>query len=501
MAVSLAVAATLIVAPSSGAAEPVDAVRIGSKKFTESVILGEMMTLLVRDAGVPAVHRRELGGTRVLWNAVKRGGIDAYVDYTGTVRREILGREDALSLADLRAAVAPDGVRVSDPLGFDNSYALGMRPELADSLGIVTISDLRRYPQLRLGFTSEFMARQDGWPGLRRTYDLPHTDVRGLDHDLAYRGLAAATLDVTDFYATDAEIALYGLRILTDDRDHFPDYQAVILMRDDLTERAPSARRALERLEGRIDVTAMTRLNRAVRSDRRSERSVAAGFLRRELGVAVVDTGSGSSWLARLARHTREHLVLVGISLLAAVIAAVPLGVLAARKPRVGQGILGFAGILQTIPALALLVFMIPLLGIGGPPAVVALFVYSLLPILRNTHAGLTDIAPEIRESAAALGLPAAAVLWRIELPLASRAILAGIKTSAVINVGTATLGALIGAGGYGQPILTGIRLDDVGLILQGAVPAALLALAMQGFFDLAERALVPRGLRLTDPG
>jgi osmoprotectant transport system permease protein len=159
--------------------------------------------------------------------------------------------------------------------------------------------------------------------------------------------------------------------------------------------------------------------------------------------------------------------------------------------------ILAIVGIVQTIPSLALLVFLIPFLGIGGLPAMVALFLYSLLPIVRNTYAGLHDIPIQIRESAEALGLRAAARLRLVELPMAARAILAGIKTSAVINVGTATLGALIGAGGYGQPILTGIRLDDLGLILEGAVPAAVLALLVQGLFELAERWLVPRGLRL----
>jgi osmoprotectant transport system permease protein len=133
-------------------------------------------------------------------------------------------------------------------------------------------------------------------------------------------------------------------------------------------------------------------------------------------------------------------------------------------------------------------VFLIPWLGIGYAPAVVALFLYSLLPILRNTHAGLADIARDLRESGEALGLPTFARLRYVELPLAMRSILAGIRTAAVINVGTATLGALIGAGGYGQPILTGIRLDDLGLILEGAIPAAVLALLVQALFAVLER-------------
>jgi len=154
--------------------------------------------------------------------------------------------------------------------------------------------------------------------------------------------------------------------------------------------------------------------------------------------------------------------------------------------------VLGGAAIIQTVPSMALLVFMIPLLGIGFAPAAVALFLYSLLPIVRNTCSGLLDIPRPLRESALAMGLTAGARLRLIELPLATRSVLAGIKTAAVINIGTATLGALIGAGGYGQPILAGIRLNDVSLILEGAVPAATLALLVQWLFDLIERLLLP---------
>ena len=238
----------------------------------------------------------------------------------------------------------------------------------------------------------------------------------------------------------------------------------------------------------------MRRLNRAVKIDGMAEARVAAAFLADDLDVVTsvaVDTA-----VDRLMRHTGEHLGLVGVSLLAALVVAVPLGVAAARVPRLGRAILGVTGVIQTIPALALFVFMIPLLGIGAAPTIAALFLYSLLPIVRNTHAGLVTIPRGLRESAEVLGLPAAAKLWRIELPLALPTILAGVKTAAVINVGAATLGALIGAGGYGQPILTGIRLDDTGLILQGAVPAAALALLVTGLFDLMERLAVPRGLK-----
>jgi osmoprotectant transport system permease protein len=340
------------------------------------------------------------------------------------------------------------------------------------------------------------MDRADGWPGLRRRYGLPHQRVNGLDHDLAYRALASGAIDATDLYSTDAEIAYHDLVTLEDDLAYFPEYHAVVLHRADLARRAPEVVSALGRLAGRIDEAAMIAMNAAVKLEGREEQDVAAAFLRRVLAISAA-AGPPPSVGAEITRRTGEHLALVGISLSAAILAGLPLGIAAAYRPRLGHGIIATVGIIQTIPSLALFVFMIPLLGIGAAPAVVALFLYSLLPIVRNTHAGLTDIPRAVRESAHALGLSAWVRLTRIELPLSTRGILAGIKTAAVINVGTATLAALIGAGGYGQPILTGIRLDNTGIILQGAVPAALLALVVQGLFALLERRLVPRGLRL----
>jgi osmoprotectant transport system permease protein len=275
----------------------------------------------------------------------------------------------------------------------------------------------------------------------------------------------------------------------------FQDNWAVIVYHADLLQRAPRALSAMLRLEGRIDKQSVIAMNSAVKMDRRAEGEVAAQFLAANFGL--VDAQPAEGLASRLARRTIEHLRLTILSLGAAIIVALPLGVVAARRPVLGQAILAAASIVQTIPSLALLVFMIPILGIGPAPAIAALFLYSLLPIIRNTAAGLVAIPFSIRISAIALGLTPMRRLRLIELPIASPAILAGMKTAAVINVGTATLGALIGAGGFGQPIFTGVRLDNYGLILEGAVPAALLALAVQGLFELAERHLVPRGLRI----
>lgn len=480
---------------SAWAATQQTTVTVGSKKFTESVILGDIAAGLARAHGAAVLHRKQLGGTRVLWEALRSGDIDVYPEYTGTLRQEIFHDEHVQGRRGLRAALARYGIGMTAPLGFSNNYVLGMRESEAAKLGINTISDLQRYPALRFGFSNEFMARADGWPGLQAAYHLPQRQVRGLDHDLAYRGIAAGQIDVIDMYSTDADIDYYHLRALQDDRHYFPQYQAVYLYRLDLAQRMPAVTDALGGLAGRISAAEMRRMNGAVKLRHEPDVEVAAAFLHHSEGVVTSGMPSESAW-HRFLINTRDHLTMVGISLSLAIIVAIPLGVVAALQPRTGRAVLGVASIVQTIHSLALFAFMIPLLGIGTLPAVVALFLYSLLPIIRNTYSGLKDIPTGIRESAVVLGLPLRARLARVELPLASRSILSGIKTAAVINVGTATLGALIGAGGYGQPILTGIRLDDTGLILQGAIPAACLALLVQGLFDLAEKIWLPRALR-----
>jgi osmoprotectant transport system permease protein len=339
---------------------------------------------------------------------------------------------------------------------------------------------------------------------------LPHSDVTGLAHSLAYEAMQAGRIDVTDLYSTDAEIEQYNLRALRDDRGLFPEYQAVIVYRAELS---PSVVAAFSRVEGRISEPLMVGMNAAVKIDKHTEPAVGERFVQVllpqiEAGIEVTaqDARTGKRSLgdrveaafAELPRLTLEHLMLVGVSLLAGVVVALPLGVFAQRRRRLGQAVLGAAGVMQTIPSIALLVLLIPVVGIGWWPAVIALFFYSLLPIVRNTHAGLSDIDARLIESANALGLTRGERLRLIELPLAARPILAGIKTAAVINVGTDTLGGFIGAGGYGEAIFAGIRRQDNVQILEGAIPAALLAIALQLAFELLERKAVPRGMRST---
>lgn len=467
--------------------------RIGSKNFTESLILAEMLRLDAASHGLKIEHRRAMGGSAILWKALLGGDIDAYPEYTGTLRRELLHDLPAdAGNAELSQALQRQDLGLSAPLGFDDSYALGVPRALAARLGLRTLSDLRDHPELRFGLSNEFMSRGDGWPGLVQAYGYAPRSVAAMDHGLAYRALASGAVDVIDLYTTDAEIRRFDVQILTDDRHYFPSYQAVWLYRLDAVKRFPQLRASFDRLAGRVSLQAMQDMNAAVMLDGQSETETAARFL----GLGDSGDASGGQW-SRLLRDTAQHLRMVGLSLGAALLLGLPLGLAAARLPRLGRVLLGLTAMVQTIPSLAMFVFLIPLLGVGAKPAIAALFLYSLLPIVRNTITGLATIPAPLLEAAASLGLPGRVRLLRVELPLASRTIIAGIGTAAVINVGTATLGALIGAGGYGEPILTGIRLGSVPLILEGAVPAALMALLALGLFQALERLLTPRGLRL----
>jgi osmoprotectant transport system permease protein len=432
-----------------------------------------------------------MGGTIILWQALRGGQIDAYPEYTGTIAQEILKSDHQLSLEEIRDSLGKFGIGMTAPLGFNNTYALVMRRSEAQRLGIRTVSDLQKHPELKLGLTHEFLDRQDGWRPLRERYQLPQKNVIGIDHAIGYAALASGSIDVKDAYSTDAKIKENDLIALEDDLGFFPKYEAVFLFR---SSASPSAISALRRLEGTLDEQRMIRLN--AEAERTKNYTSAANLYFERNGSARF---TGESFPHKLARWTLRHLELAGFSLLLSVLIGIPLGIIASRGGLIGQGILGFASVVQTIPALALLALLVPLpfFGISVRTAIAALFLYGLLPIVRNTASGLQDIPRSLRESAVALGLSPLTRLCQIYLPMASRSILSGIKTSAVINVGTATLAALIGAGGLGEPILSGLNLNDHTTILQGAIPAALLALLVQWLFDVLDRVLIPKGLRL----
>ncbi|HUG23023.1 glycine betaine ABC transporter substrate-binding protein [Piscinibacter sp.] len=463
-----------------------DPIVVGSKRFTESYILGEIVRQTLQNAGVPAEHRQGLGNTGILEQALATGAVDVYPEYTGTIVRELLKREGNPSLAELNAWLAPRGLKAAVPLGFNNTYALALRESQAQALGISRVSDLLK-PEaaaLRFGLSHEFLARADGWPALKAAYRLPFEQPGGLDHGLAYEAIAAERVDVIDIYSTDAKVGRFALRVLDDDLGFFPKYDAVLLMRATV-DPAP-----LARLEGRIDEAAMIALNAQVELDGLSFSEVAKRFV----DGTPSPSGERQRFMQRLFaddfwRLAWQHVALVFGSLLIAVGVGVPLGVAAWRWPASAAPLLGAVGVLQTIPSLALLAFLIAVVGsIGLVPAVLALFLYALLPIVRNTHAGLLGVSGGLADAALSLGLTRAQCLRYVQLPLAAPTLLAGVKTAAVINVGTATMAAFIGAGGFGERIVAGLAVNDTDVMLAGALPAAALALLVQGAFGAAER-------------
>jgi osmoprotectant transport system permease protein len=509
---SVLVGASLITLLLASARAAETMVVVGAKKFTENAILAEMMAqVLQTHAGVRVDRRLNLAGTQVCFDALRTGEIDLYAEYTGTGLRNIL--QDSSPVTTAAAVFARVSTTFRErfelvwlpPFGFNNTYVLIMRPDRASQLGVDSLSDLARVP-LRFGLSHEFLQRPDGLPGLRQVYRLNESSTVGMEHDLAYQALAEGSFDVSDGYSTDAKILKYNLATLKDDRGFFPPYEAAPLVRRELLERVPAAAPALALLAGRIDDEKMRRLNHQVEIERYSPARAASEFLA-SIGLGQPERSSevrspsllGLLWQRRAITFdlTVQHLLLTGIAVVAACLVGIPVGIVASRRPRLAALTVGGASVMQTIPSIALLAFMLPLFGVGARPAIAALFLYGLLPIVRNTVTGLRQIDPQLVEVALGLGMRRLQLLLQLELPLATPVIMAGVRTSTVINIGTATLAAFIGAGGLGDPIVTGLTVTDTNLVLSGALPAALLALIVDALLNRFEIFAAPRGLRV----
>lgn len=487
----LAAVVLLLVALTAEPAAAEDApVRIASKNFNESYVLAEVIAQRLEGEGIAVERRFGLGGTLICFDALVAGEIDLYVEYTGTLSQAILGSPGVTEIDALNDLIRDRGLMMLAPFGFNNTYAMATPRRVAQARGLDRIGDLAAHPDLKVVVSHEFLEREDGWPGLSVAYGLT-MPVTGIEHGLAYQAIAHGDIDVTDAYSTDGELKRYDLKVLEDDLDYFPEYLAAPLVRTDLP--APVID-AITSLSGRIDADRMQAMNAEVVFAKRSFASVANEFLVGE-GLSAVRSESGDL-LQALGRNTLQHLKLTATALIAAVIFGIGLSLLVFRNPIVSRAVTYFCGLLQTVPSIALLALLIPLFGIGMVPAVLALFLYSLLPILRNTLTALNTIDPTLIRVAQAMGLKPAEQLRYVYLPLSAPSMFAGIRTAAVISIGTATLAAFIGAGGLGEPIVTGLALNDTSLILQGAIPAAVLAVLTELVFEGLERWLIPASLR-----
>lgn len=514
--IALAAAAALCAAAPARAQTDAVPIIIGSKAFTENRILAEIMAQLIEaHTEIPVVRRTNLGGTKVVFSALRHGEINLYPEYTGTGWTILLKVRERVD-SSLRAYLHVEkefkeryGLTWLLPFGFNNSYALAMREDAAEELGITRISDLKAFQErLRVGFSHEFLNREDGCIGLARLYGLEFADLRGMEHGLAYEAIRTNRIDIIDTWTTDGKLLKYNIRILEDDRRFFPPYDAAPLIRTDVLERYPQVGELLNRLAFKIPDKRMQELNFQVEERGGSYKEVARLFLQQE---GLLSAGIRGQRLLSIKKEglldfirsragptlelALEHLLLTAVAVLLAILVAVPLGIILTRRKAAAPPFIGLTGVIQTIPSLALLAFMIPIpfLGLGVRSAIAALFLYALLPIVRNTYTGITEVDPDLIEAASGMGLKDHQVLLKIELPLATRTIMAGIRTSTVISIGVATLAAFIGAGGLGEPIITGLQLNNTRLILSGAVPAALLAIIVDFLLGRVEAALAPR--------
>lgn len=501
----------LLAAPAFAA----DRVVVGSKNFEESRLLGEIFAQLLESRTDLEVERRlGLAGTQVCFEALKTGAIDVYPEYTGTGLVSILAEPAEGGPARTLNRVRSEFLSRWDlwwiaPLGFENSFEVAVPKELAERERLKTISDLARISKrLRGGFGHEFVGREDGLLGLKRVYGLDFASIQPLQHALKYQAAGARQVDAIDVYTTDARLITHKLVVLEDDRGFFPPYEAAALVRGETLRKHPEVGATLGLLAGAFDEETMRAFNLRLQEGKEDEAIVARDALRSmglvkgverdERKAASAPTLTHYLWDERsaLLRRTLEHLSLSALALLAGIVVAVPLGLWLERHRRGAEPTIRLLGMTQTIPSLALLAFFIPFLGVGTLPAIVALWIYSLFPIVRNTYTGVRDADPRAVEAATALGMTPGQILREVRLPLAAPVLMAGIRTAAVLTVGTATLAAFIGAGGLGEPIVTGLQLANAAMILSGAIPAAILALLVDGLLGWVERALRPAGLQ-----
>lgn len=498
-------------ATSVGAAQP-QTVRIGAKNFTEQELLGELVAQLIeRHTDLKVQRRFGLGGSDICHAALVGGELDLYVEYTGTALLNILKYQVIHNGDEAFSTVAKAyrdryDLEWLPPIGFNNTYTITVRSATADELDLTTISDLRpRGGQLSGGFTSEFMERPDGYPGLHKLYGFKLNSTVDLEPGLMYQAVAQEQVDVICAFATDGRLTAYDLRVLDDDQHFFPPYDAAPIVRGELLRNHPEIRDALVALAGTICDDDMRQMNHAVDVLKQEPADVVRRWLNQREGqtsdhsrVASGDELApkpSSFWAlalerkAEIGQKTLEHLILTVLGMLIAIALGVPIGVIIHRNVPARGPVLGAIEVVQTIPSLAMLAFLFAVYGLLGTiPAVTALVFYALLPIVLNTFTGLCQVPPQVIQAADGVGMSSGQRLWMVELPLAVPVTIAGIRAATVLTVGIATLCTYIGAGGLGDFIARGLARNDPRLTLLGAVPAAIMAVTLSLLIRLMEK-------------
>jgi osmoprotectant transport system permease protein len=493
------------------AAEPII---VGSKNFSESIILAEIVSLVLEQKyHLPVVRKFALGGTKVAFDALNTGDIDVYPDYTGTGYVMILGMDQERDPDKIFEIVSKEfkeryGIVWSPSIGFNNTYALAVKADDLRFKGINKSSQLSgKVQDYKFGTPHEFMERKDGYNRFSEVYSLNfhQNNIVSLDSGLTYEAINSDQVDLIMSYSTDGRIKAFNLKLITDDKNFFPPYYASLMAKEETLDKHPALKEVFGLMNDFISEDEIIEMNDQVDRFKMEPRVVAnnfliqEGILKGELKNKNTKTGffqyayNKRKYLWKL---LKEHLGLSIGALLIAFVVSLPVGILLTRKPSLGKVIFPLVNTIQTIPSLALLGFLIPFIGIGFIPAILALFLYSLLPLIRNTYIGILGVDRSYIEASRGIGLNNWQVLTKVEIPLALPVILTGLRTATVIVIGTTTIAALVGAGGFGDPIFRGVATVNSNLILLGAIPAALLAILMDKLIGVLEVILVSKGIR-----
>lgn len=487
---------------------------IGSKIFTENILLAEMLSLLLEEKyNFKIVRKFNMGGTKLVFDSLKNEHIDIYPEYTGTGYTMLLKRSGETNPKKTYRIVKSEFLKKfqmvwSLPLGFENTYTLAVREKDLRFQKIHSISQLKGHISLfRLGVGHEFVERKDGFDNFSKKYRLHFlkNQIVTMNPALMYSALHNKKVDMIMAYSTDGRIKAFKLKTLKDDKSFFPSYEAAYLTRQNILEAWPEVQVAFLDLENNINEKEIISLNNQVDQLDYGLSQTARNFLiKKNLLSGKVQKLQKADLMDYYISKKKyffkilmEHLVLIFASLLLALCFSVPIGIWAIRNSKVEKVVFFLVNILQTIPSIALLGILIPFLGIGFTPAVSALFFYSLLPLIRNTFEGIKNVDRSYIEASAGMGLNAWQILIFVQIPLALPVILAGVRIATVIVVGTATLAAFIGAGGLGDPIFRGIATLDSRLIFLGAVPACLLAVILDASIAFIEKIVISKGLKL----
>ena len=487
---------------------------ISSKAFTENIVLSEMLALLLEEKyNFKVVRKFNMGGTKLIFDSLINGYVDVYPEYTGTGYAMILKQSGEKDPKKTYKIIKKEFLKRFDliwslPLGFENNYALLVKEKDIRFKKINLISQLQNQAHsLRLAMDYEFAERKDGFESFSKNYKFSWSknNLFAMNQGLMHSALNNKKVDMIMAYSTDARIKAFNLKTLKDDKKFFPAYEAAYLTRVDVLKHFPKLKKAFYDLEGHISEKEMIFLNYQVDQLKYEVPMVVKNFLiQKKLLTGKVQDLKKQNLMAYyfskkdyLLKIFIEHLILTFVSLFFALLVAIPIGIWATRNRQVEKIVFTLVNALQTIPSLALLGFLIPFLGIGFVPAVATLFVYSLLPLIRNTFEGIKNVDRNFVEASAGMGLSLWQILRFIQIPLALPMIMAGVRTSTVIVVGTATLAAFIGAGGLGDPIFRGIATLDSRLIFLGAVPACLLAIFLDKSLGFLETLVISKGLKL----